>query len=453
MFRSVCFVAAITVLLASASSAVEQPLLGHSFQWTGGAGGKSAIKVVSQNPLIAEVSVGGGAEGFPGLKLALPKEADWRRFGKICCEVKLESDDPGLKSGGKEFALCLYDNELRHQVLDGHPHVQQVFARLKVREGDWQEVVVDLTEAVRGKTAYFDIALYDMPYNYPHKYKVSFRHLRLVGGEPNQTVFDKVSYPARSLKGEAGNKIGTINTADGLAMALTQNGGILNVSTGGKSVGDGYRRISGILLRDAKTDSPPMMAGGIVQEENEGFRQIAELKELNLTLNAAYRAEKNRLLIDGRVDSTNNEDRAVTVYVAVPILDGPWHWHQSISRFLLPFAEMKAFPQFEDSLSRYPLAVLSDPKNNRGIGLILDQGQPVVYRFGINPREKLLYVAFDFALLNQENYQGKSQRGADFHLEIVRTDPAWGFRSGVEKLYALHPEHFVDRVGFGNKYQ
>lgn len=456
MLYRFCFVALSVCFFTSLVFAedLEKPLAGNGLEWTGGAGGKSSVKIISQNPLTAEVTVGGGPEGFPGLKLHFPQAVDLRPFDRILCEVKLESDDRGLTEGGKEFACCLYDDNHRHEMLDGNPHIQQVFAKINVKAGDWQDVVVNLKPAVRGKAQYFDICLYDMPYNYPHSYKVAFRNLRLVGPDPELTFFDGISYPPQSLKTSNHDKEKTVSlkTDDGLELALAKTGAVTELRIDGKTTGKNIDRLSGILLRDAQTDRPPVMIGGTIKKSGGAFHQQAEVGNLGLKLDATYRAEKNRLIVEGCVESTRSEDRAVTVYIAFPLQSFPWKWHRGLRHSLEPFEEMKKVPQFEDSFSNYPLAVLSHSPNS-GMALILDQGCPVVHRFGINPREKTFFVAFDFALLDQKNHRDEPQNKADFAVELVRTDAEWGFRSGVEKLYELHPEHFVDRVGHGGGWE
>ena len=437
----------------SVTLAAERPLLDGPNVWTGSAGGKSSLKIVEQNPLTVAVTVGGGSEGFPAVKLNLPAAEDWRGYTKLVCEVKLESDDPGPRDGGKEFAICLYDWGHRHDYLNGRSFVQQLFARMKVNAGDWQTATIDLRPTVRGQVAMLDIYLYDTPYNYPHDYKVSFRNMRLVGPDAEKAVFDGQSYPRQSLKGDAGKIVGTIQTEDGMKLALGTNGGVIGLQLGKQSLGNGSKQISGILLRDAKTNSPPVMAGGAIVQKENTFAQTAELPGKALKLQATYREEKERIIIDGYVESTNAEDRAVTVYIALPLSAGDWTGHQSLSRATKPFEEMQKLPQLEDGFCAEPLAVLADKTNDRGLALILDQKYPVVYRFIVNPREKLLYAAFDFALLNQDNHNGNSQRKAGFHLELVRTDPAWGYRSGLEKLYSIHAEHYTDRVGYGGGWE
>ena len=434
--------------------AAERSLLDGANSWRSSAGGKSKIEIASQNPLQTVVEVGGGSEGFPNVKLSLPKPEDWREYTKIVGEINLETDDPGVSEGGKEIAFCIYDSGLRHDYLNGNPSVQQLFAKVKIQAGDWQETTIDLRNAVRGGVNGLDIYLYDMPYNYPHSYTISFRNLRLVGPDTEKIVFDGETFAPDSLKGNAGKPTASIQTQNGLTLTLGENGGIAELSLDGKPIGNGADRVSGILVRDSKNNKPPKMAGGIITHENrDEIRQYAEIAELDLKLATTFHAESERIVIDGQIESTNAEDRAVTVYVALPITPGDWSWCQSLSRTTKPFDKTENPAALEDGICSDPLVVLADAAKNHGLGLILDQKFPVVYRFIVNPKENLVYAAFDFALINQSNSKGFLQQKADFHLELVRTDPAWGFRSGLEKLYTIHSEYFTDRVGHGGGWE
>ncbi len=174
---------------------------------------------------------------------------------------------------------------------------------------------------------------------------------------------------------------------------------------------------------------------------------------MKLKLDASFRVERNRLMIDGRVESTSARDRAITVYLALPVSNGAWEWQRTLNKTLRPFDEMKVAPNVEEIVTNLPLAVLSDQAAHKGFALILDQGRPVLYRLGINPRERLMFAAFDFGLIDQQSADGRNLRAAEFHVELAAIDPSWGLRSGIEKLYALRPDYITDRVGHGGGWE
>ncbi|WP_437222721.1 hypothetical protein SH661x_002911 [Planctomicrobium sp. SH661] len=448
-----CFLTAMFVQVASIATAIELPLTGNSNQWNSSSGGKTTVQILSQNPLQAEVNVGGGAEGFPSLNWGSPEPQDWRLYNRISCDVLLESTAPGIREGGKYIAFCLYDRKCRHESIEGKPAKQQCI-NVDLSEGKWQKVTIDMTGWMRSEVSSIDIYLYDMPHNYPHTYKMTFKNLRLEGEDPNKTLFDGAVFEPRALTGGAKDAAYSLETEDGLKLTLSSNGGIQKITTFGQSVGDGRTQISGILLRDAKTTQPPVMVGGVLEKTVNGIQQIGEVPSLDIKFNATYRAEKNRILVDGIVESTQASDRAITVYVALPISpSSTWNWFLDLNNSVQPFEEMKKVPTYEVQNATFPLAVLSDAQRKKGIGLLIDQQRPVQFRLAVNPRERLMYAAFDFGLIPEKGFDGRNLAAGEFHLEIIAVEPAWGIRSGVASLYELHPENFLDRVGHGGGWE
>ncbi len=128
-------------------------------------------------------------------------------------------------------------------------------------------------------------------------------------------------------------------------------------------------------------------------------------------------------------------------------------WHRTLNYSLQPFEDMKVVPSLEETVTNLPLAVLSDRDKKRGMRLILDQGRPVLYRLAINPREHLLYAAFDFGLVHQRSVDGRSLRAAEFHVEMACTDRTGDCEAGLRSCTRCTPEHVVDRVGHGGGWE
>ncbi len=142
---------------------------------------------------------------------------------------------------GQGYCNLLSDRGLRNDSMEGRPEVQQQLSA-HVKVGDWVPVSLDLTPLVRSQCGGNQLYLYDAPYNYPHAYKVSFRNLRLVGPETEQTQFDGVLYAPRALAGSTDGEAGSLKTDDGLTMVLGKNGGILKLLQGQALLGDGKGR-------------------------------------------------------------------------------------------------------------------------------------------------------------------------------------------------------------------
>lgn len=440
------------LFLSIASYAVEKPL--PTSGWIGHADGSTTISVSGQNPLVAEVNVVGSQEGYPRLALNFSGE-DWRKYQKIAFDVKLESTSPCILDGGKDMVVVLIDQNYQYENTMGVEPVNQQMTVPHVDAGDsWQSVEVDMRNLSRKGVSMLLLYLYSKPFNFDHNYKVSFRNIRLIGNEDNSLFFDGTDFANQSMPVGSGSSLSSLTTNDGLKMDITSTGALSGISVDGVQVGEGVGQSSGIMLRDAKTSQPPVMPQGTLTSIINGVRQQATVSSLSLDLDASYKNLGDRISVSGKVTSTNNEDRSVTVYVALPVSDNTnWEFHKSLIHKTAPFADVASVPQLEDVCTEYAVAVLADKSNGTGLALMMDQSKPINYRLVVNPKQKLFYVAFDVALLNQNRFDGMSQKSVDFQIEIVRTDGAWGFRSGLEKLYTIHADLYEDKLGYSGGWE
>lgn len=434
------------------SYSAEKPL--PTSGWIGYADGATTISVSNQNPLVAEVNIIGSQEAYPRLALNVSGE-DWRRYQKIVFDVMLESTSPCILDGGKDLAVVLIDQNYQYENTMGVEPINQLLPVPHISSGtSWQTVEVDLRKTSRKQISTIILYLYSKPFIFDHNYKISFRNIRLVGNDDGTLFFDGTDFLNQSMPSGSGSVYSTIETNDGLKLDITSEGGISRISLNNTPVGNGTGQASGIMLRDAKTNLPPVMPKGTITNVSDGIRQQATVTSLALTMDATYKNMGDKILVSGKVTSTNSEDRSVTVYIALPIVENTnWEFHKSLIHKTQPFADVAGVPQLEDICTEYPVGVLSNNEINCGLALMIDQSKPIPYRLVVNPKQKLLYAAFDLALLNQDRFNGTSQKTADFHIEIVQTDPDWGFRSGLEKLYTIHADLYTDNIGFGGGWE
>lgn len=432
--------------------AVEKPL--STSGWAGYADGATSISVKSQNPLVAEINVVGAVEGYPRLALSIPNE-DWRRYQKVVFDVMLESSSACILDGGKDFVIVLQDQSYLQENPMGISAVNQQVDVPHIKAGNtWKTVEIDIRKISRKQINAFILYLYSKPFNFDHSYKVSVRNMRLVGCDDGKLFFDGTDMGTQTMPAGSGTAFGSVQTNDGLKLDITSSGAISNLSINGTEAGKGIGQASGIMIRDAKTSLPPVMAGGTISAITGGVRQQAEVSSLNLSVDASYKSIDDRILVSGKISSTNNEDRSVTVYVALPVdAKNSWEFHKSLLHKNQPFVDAASVAHLEDISIEYPIAVLADKTTNCGLGLMIDQSKPIAYRLVVNPTHKLFYVAFDVALLNQNRFDGVSQKTADFQIEIVRTNPDWGFRSGLDKLYTIHADKYKDNIGFSGGWE
>jgi hypothetical protein len=192
------------------------------------------------------------------------------------------------------------------------------------------------------------------------------------------------------------------------------------------------------------------MVGGRVEKRAGGIAQAAELRDLGLRVEAAYESQGSDLSISGRLSNRRDEDRAVTVYLAVPVADAPWHWWDSMSADRTAADATGEMSYLETGVaygqngchSKYPLGAVTWP-GRAGLSLAVRMDEPVVHRIAYNPDLRLFYIALDFGLLPA----GEAKHAqADFNVLLYRHDAAWGFRSALERYYGFFPDLFTKRV-------
>lgn len=96
--------------------------------------------------------------------------------------------------------------------------------------------------------------------------------------------------------------------------------------------------------------------------------------------------------------------------------------------------------------SLYPLGCVSDERNARAIGVPAG-GVPSVTRIGYHAGSGLLYAAFDVALTPDNLHNSADGRGsAEVTVARWNASAEWGFRSALERYYAMYPAAFRRRA-------
>jgi len=386
--------------------------------WSGAAQAPAKMEITGGGavPLVAALTADGGAESFPRLRLALPQAADWRRFDTLRVRLRIASDDPEVE--GKPLNFVFQDELTRVENAPGNPTVQQGI-RLEATANEWTEVALPLRDIHRAAIRSLEVYVYENPPTVAHRCTVEITRLELEGGDAGETVFDGNRYGARQL-GEPAAVMKTearrVATDDGLALSLDVDGGVRTVELDGGKVAAGRSGFSGFLLRDAATaEMPARRLPGV------DFEPRLESRGGYLEMGGILRAE------DGR-------DRFVTAYVVVPAGDVRWQWGGSISTAESPAADAS----YELAQTKYPLSAVS-AVGTGGLSLAVRMDEPVRYRLVYNPKQKLYYAAFDLAMTRE-----KPQ--AAFRVMLYRHDPAWGFRSALQRYYDFFPQFFEKRV-------
>jgi hypothetical protein len=191
---------------------------------------------------------------------------------------------------------------------------------------------------------------------------------------------------------------------------------------------------SGFLVRDVAAGSD------IFPFEN------GRCAALGLRLSAKIEGDAQCIRVSGRIANDGDGDRAVTLFFVLPVDAVGWWWHDDIrSR-----REVSGGREYVNAtnvhtgatgtMSAYPLGCVSGPRE--GLAIALDMGLPAQYRIGYSGGMRCFYIAYDFGLTKDTD---SFPNAAPFSFAIYRTDPAWGFRAAVKKLYDTFPDYFVCR--------
>lgn len=451
------------ILIAAWLSAAGRSLdlLGGDLRWSANidSGGTTiSLGPTTEAKLAARVVTDGGNEDYPKLGLAWDEPQDWTKYSLLRVRLRLTSDDPHVRE--KEIAFVFYDDKTRLPDYPGNPMKQQIIKHA-IMVGQWVELRDWLTNINRSTIRQIHVYIYELGPLEPHSYTWEFATMQLEEVTGQQAVFDGEVYTRKELVGRRGRPVGRVATADGLRLTVGDAGDI-SVTVDGKPVGVPGAAPTGILVRDVAAGQVPAMVGGKVRPRGQEILHTARLEKLGLAVEATYRSQGGYLEVIGSVENLTLRDRAVTVYLALPVGKGDWRWWDSISQYREP-GEVHELATLETGLewgfggahSRYPLSALSWP-GHAGLSVAIRMDEPVVHRIGYSASLGVLYISFDFGLLGYATVDGKEVPArqlrdrplakAPFRVLIYRHDPQWGFRSALDRYYSFFPQFFEKRV-------
>ena len=105
---------------------------------------------------------------------------------------------------------------------------------------------------------------------------------------------------------------------DGLALDVNAKGGIASVSLNGQVVSGGT---GGFYLRDVGANGPLVPMHGVATPRNgrKGVNIGENVPELHVTFNARMETQGDAISVDGEITDLTKTDRAVSVYLALPV--------------------------------------------------------------------------------------------------------------------------------------
>ena len=251
--------------------------------------------------------------------------------------------------------------------------------------------------------------------------------------------------PKRENRGN-GAVMRSISSTDGLTLGLNAQSDVVSVKAGGQeitSTGQG-----GFYLRDVAADGPMQILHGTPNPYKTGgmiFR--SELPDSQVRFVAQIVPEGDAFAIDGELTDTTGNDRAFTVYFALPVGAEGWLWGDDIRRSH-PIASGQEFSNLTHTnigatggLSLYPFGAVSQGK--AGVALANRMDWPAVTRIFYNGTTRQLVMAWDMALTKKTvAWPGRNARFRGMLYRLPPETAAWGFRTAAQKFYRLNAPNF-----------
>jgi hypothetical protein len=417
---------------------------------------KMTLQPSAEAPLGVSVAVDGAGEDYPKLTTAWEQGQDWQKYTRLRMKVRVTCDDPAQRQ--RRLAIVIYDANTLREDLPDKPMTQQSVNH-SVPVGRWVEYTDWLLTIKRGAIRQMQLYVYEEPAAKPTTFHWEFAQLQLEGVGDQAVAFDTEVYAAKSFVASAPAKAGgaVVGTAKGLRLSLGTDGAIRRVEQDAVAVSAAGPSPTGLLVRDVAAGGPPVMVGGTVSKagpRGQEVHQVSKLSKLGLAVDATYRDTGQYLEVTGKVADLRGEDRAVTVYLALPTqADPPWQWWDSAAAARTeagPEGEMSALERgmqfgLNGLHSKYPLGAVTLP-GKAGLTLAVRMDEPVVHRLGYSPKLRLFYLALDFGLTPGQTLKGKSLAEAPFRILVYPHDPRWGFRSALQRYYDFFPEFFINRI-------
>ena len=236
---------------------------------------------------------------------------------------------------------------------------------------------------------------------------------------------------------------------DGLALDIDPRGGIAGVKLNGQAVNGAT---GGFYLRDVAQDGPLVPVRGVGQARKAGGVNVgANVPGVRVSFNARIQAEGDGISVDGELTDLTKTDRAVSVYLALPLNALGWQWGQDIRHGQTIVAGQEYTNQTRvnvgatGGLSLYPYAGIASAQG--GVGIASQMDWPSVFRIFYNSATRQFVIGWDFALTSKT--AAWPAYNARFRCTLFRLPagpPEWSFRQATKRFYTLNQRAFARRA-------
>ena len=238
-------------------------------------------------------------------------------------------------------------------------------------------------------------------------------------------------------------------TRDGLSLAVDARGGLTINKLNGQPISNAN---GGFYIRDVGKDGPLIPIHGISQRAKLGGVNIgANVPDIRITFNAKLIAQGDSISVDGEMTDLTKTDRAISVYLALPVNALGWQWGNDI-RHLQTIESAQEYTHqthvtvgATGGLSLYPYASIANAQG--GIGIASQMDWPSVYRIFYNGATKQFVIGWDFALTSKTAaWPSRNARFRCTLFTIPAGPPEWSFRQATRRFYGLNQPAFTRRA-------
>ncbi len=241
-----------------------------------------------------------------------------------------------------------------------------------------------------------------------------------------------------------------VSAKEGLSLAFDATGSIIGVTNGGKELAGA--KVGGFFVRDAIKEGEMIPFQGSVKPRAGGGVELnGTFGDSRLMLNAKFTPDNDTVNVDAQITDAGKTERAITLYLALPVDGTGWNWGQDIRTTRKIEAEGEYTNQVitnvgsVGSMSLYPYSSLSSSQN--GLAVLNQMDWPSVYRLFYNGAQKQMVMAWDFALTSKSATWPPNRARA--RCTLYGLSPAlagWGFRAVTQKFYQLYAPYFAKRT-------
>lgn len=242
----------------------------------------------------------------------------------------------------------------------------------------------------------------------------------------------------------------SVTGRDGLRLDVTTRGEIAAVRAGSALISP-HGASGGFYLRDVAADGPLVPMWGESKTRQDGGLSVDHTAAgLHIVFDAKIVPHGDALLVDGEIEDATRQDRAITVYLALPAWRPNWVWGRDI-RQSAPLsgderANLVSTPcGATGTMSLYPFACVSGADGGMAIANQMDW--PSIYRLFYNGVTRQLVIAWDLALTGKTAaWPAHNARFRCLLCRLAPPDAVWGFRAAALRFYALNAPRYTRRA-------